>query len=269
MSEQSADAIGAPLRAGQDWDAQSIMGGRARVEIPDGIRPVLAVLVQAQIYAQRLKRDAWDFALELPNLCATGLSINDLRWLACMGYVKHADEINSSRRKRRAFRSIDRLTFTPRTCFVLTAQGMELANDLLNDEDLTFAAANSARPGGDSYESRPAIEGEVSMFGRSYHVSPLWDRDRRQLSLGGTLVKQYKLPSPNQEMILSAFEEEGWPPRIDDPLPPVSEMNPKRRLHDTIKSLNRHQKNCIVRFAGDGRGEGVLWEPKSLTSTAA
>jgi hypothetical protein len=63
-----------------------------------------------------------------------------------------------------------------------------------------------------------------------------------------------------QEAILIAFEEERWPPRIDDPLPGSPDLLPKRRLHDTIKSLNRNQKNRLVRFMGDGTGEGVRWE---------
>lgn len=49
-------------------------------------------------------------------------------------------------------------------------------------------------------------------------------------------------------------------PRIDDPLPPVFDIEPKRRLHDTIKSLNRHQKNRLIRFKGDGTGQGIRWE---------
>ena len=58
-----------------------------------------------------------------------------------------------------------------------------------------------------------------------------------------------------------AFEEESWPPRIDDPLPPSPNIDSKKRLHDTIKSLNRHQKQRCIRFMGDGRGTGVRWEP--------
>src|SRR5947207_2076239 len=88
---------------------------------------------------------------------------------------------------------------------------------------------------------------------------------RRELRLGGQLVKVFKLPSPMQEAILMAFEEEHWPPRIDDPLPMHPDLIPKRRLHDTVKSLNRNQKNCLIRFMGDGTGEGVRWE---LISTA-
>ena len=34
----------------------------------------------------------------------------------------------------------------------------------------------------------------------------------------------------------------------------------KRRLHDTIRSLNRNQKEGRLRFKGDGTGEGIVWE---------
>jgi hypothetical protein len=74
------------------------------------------------------------------------------------------------------------------------------------------------------------------------------------------LVKQFKLPSPNQEMILMALEEEHWPVRIDDPLPPSKKLDAKQRLHDTIKNLNRNQKQRLIRFMGDGTGQGVRWE---------
>ena len=60
-------------------------------------------------------------------------------------------------------------------------------------------------------------------------------------------------------MILAAFEEEGWPPRIDDPLPPKPDQDPKRRLHDTINSLNRNQQHLLIQFFGDGSGQGIRW----------
>jgi len=89
---------------------------------------------------------------------------------------------------------------------------------------------------------------------------PHWDRQCRVLRVGQYVVKQYKRPSPNQEMVLAAFEEENWPPRIDDPLPPQGEQEPKCRLHDTIKWLNRNHEHCLMRFLGDGTGEGVRWQ---------
>ena len=61
-------------------------------------------------------------------------------------------------------------------------------------------------------------------------------------------------------MILSCFQESGWPVRIDDPLPPQAEQDSKRRLSDTIKCLNRKQVAPLMHFRGDGTGEGVIWE---------
>ena len=58
-----------------------------------------------------------------------------------------------------------------------------------------------------------------------------------------------------------AFEEDGWPARIDDPLPPAKKIDAKQRLHDTIKNLNRNQKQRLIRFMGDGTGQGVRWKP--------
>ena len=89
---------------------------------------------------------------------------------------------------------------------------------------------------------------------------PYWDRDRQELRVGECVVKQFKVPAPNQEVVLAVFHEEGWPVRIDDPLPPRPELEPKRRLHDTINSLNRNQKTPLIRFLGDGTGQGVRWE---------
>ena len=94
---------------------------------------------------------------------------------------------------------------------------------------------------------------------------PSWDRDRPELRWGNTVVKRFKVPAPNQELILAAFQEDGWPVRIDDPLPPHPELDPKRRLHDTINSLNRSQKLPLIRFLGDGSGQGVRWCPVDVT----
>ena len=89
---------------------------------------------------------------------------------------------------------------------------------------------------------------------------PLWDRDRRVLRVDGGVVKQFKVPSPSQEAILAAFEEEGWPPAIDDPLPPQPEQDSKHRLRNTIQSLNANQKLPLLHFRGDGSGQRILWE---------
>lgn len=89
---------------------------------------------------------------------------------------------------------------------------------------------------------------------------PNWEPHERRLVYRGQVVKRFRMPAVNQETILSAFEEESWPSRIDDPLPQLDDIDPKRRLHDTIKCLNRNQHHEMIRFRGDGTGEGITWE---------
>jgi hypothetical protein len=78
--------------------------------------------------------------------------------------------------------------------------------------------------------------------------------------MDGRTVKQYRVPSPNQEAILTAFAEEGWPSAIDDPLPPHPEQDPKHRLRKTVEGLNANQVQPLLRFRGDGSGRRILWE---------
>ena len=90
---------------------------------------------------------------------------------------------------------------------------------------------------------------------------PGWDGKLRQLSFNACVVKQFRLPASNQEAVLAAFQDEGWPPSIDDPLPFLPEQRSKRRLHETIRHLNANHQNRLIRFRGNGTGEAVLWEP--------
>jgi len=89
---------------------------------------------------------------------------------------------------------------------------------------------------------------------------PQWDVEYRTLRVGQHVIKKYLVPARNQEAILAAFQEEGWSHRIFDPLPPQADIDPKCRLHDAIKCLNRLHKHQLIRFRGDGTGEGVCWE---------
>ena len=97
--------------------------------------------------------------------------------------------------------------------------------------------------------------------GRAGLISgPHWDAETRELRINGHLVKRFKWKAANQETVLAAFEEEGWRRRIDDPLPPVPDQLSTRHLSEAIKQLNRSQKNSLIRFRGDGTGEGITWE---------
>lgn len=90
-------------------------------------------------------------------------------------------------------------------------------------------------------------------------IHPHWNQSRRELIVASTVVKRFRQVSPNQTTVLAAFEEEGWPDRIDDPLPQDEEIEPKERLRAAIRSLNNHQRPRRVLFFADGTGSGVCW----------
>jgi hypothetical protein len=95
---------------------------------------------------------------------------------------------------------------------------------------------------------------------REAETCPVWSKDTRTLSFGGLVIRQYRWPAANQELILDVFQEDGWPLRIDDPLPPVDELEAKQRLRDTIRNLNTHHLRSLIRFFGDGTGEAICWK---------
>lgn len=92
---------------------------------------------------------------------------------------------------------------------------------------------------------------------------PRWDAVRRELWCGETLIKRFRRAAPNQERVLIAFEEAGWPEAIDDPLPQEDGVLASERLWQTIKQLNRTIKPPLIHFGGDGTGTRVCWRPTS------
>ena len=55
-------------------------------------RKALFGLLEGVRYAHDTGNGVWTFATELGSLREDGLSLNDLRWLVCAGYVEHAEE---------------------------------------------------------------------------------------------------------------------------------------------------------------------------------
>jgi hypothetical protein len=86
---------------------------------------------------------------------------------------------------------------------------------------------------------------------------PRWDRERRELWLGDILCKRYKRPAPNQEKVWDAFEEDNWPPRLDDPLEPG-------KLRATLADLQEAVRASPIAIEGDGTGQGILWSRRLL-----
>jgi hypothetical protein len=141
------------------------------------------------------------------------------------------------------FRHFTSLALPKRSCFVLTEKGLN-----------GFGCPPAPGP-------LPAASRGLGVSRRDQSVDerPSWDGALRQLRWGGLLVKRFRVPAMNQEAILAALEEEGWPPHILDPLAPVPGLDSKARLRNAIKHLNRHQINPLLCFRGDGTGTGILW----------
>lgn len=210
-------------------------------------------LLQSQLYAEDVGADCWEFALDLAELKAVGLTSSDLRWLVLKGYAQHACETTLPGDSQRSFRPSKSFTLSKRTCFVITDAGIEAARQWIAADEIARLQTDRLPT-----VSKAPVVVPVPEPSRS-RMAPHWDSDLQELRVNGLIVKRFKVPAPNQEMILAAFEEEHWPARIDDPLPPHPDQDPKRRLHDTIVSLNRNHKSRMIRFMGDGSGQGVRW----------
>jgi hypothetical protein len=96
-------------------------------EVPARIRPALGLLLEAVHYAEQTSGDCWEFAVELDQLTALGLTCNDFRWLVCKGLVEHRREVTLEGDNGRAFRRTGDLTFPESTCFILTDAGVSIA----------------------------------------------------------------------------------------------------------------------------------------------
>jgi hypothetical protein len=204
------------------------MGSLRRNHRPSALSPelpaALGVLRRGCDYAVECRCDPWDFAVTAVDLRALGLTTNDLRYLLHKGYVHHAVEKTKPKDKRRVFGPLDRAVFTEKSAFVLTA-------------------------GAYTTPRQPQV--------------PFYDRELRELWLGGVLVKRFRRPAELQHTILSSFQELGWPRRIDDPLPTHHDQVPKLRLKDTIKRLNQNHKKRSIRFRGGGTGLEIIWALRS------
>lgn len=228
--------------------------------LPSHILDGLAPLLLATKYAQQVGSDPWEFAVEIDQLVALGLTPNDFRLLVRAGVVTHQREVTLEGENGRQFQTAGDLTYCERSCFLLTESGVELAQQLHQANPALVSIVSKASTEGVSKNGSGKTNGTGKSAETAQATVPIWDSERRELRFDDAVVKHYKWVAVNQQAVLCAFEEEGWPPRIDDPLPPHEEQDSKRRLADTIKCLNRKQCHAVIHFRGDGTGEGIIWE---------
>jgi hypothetical protein len=206
-----------------------------------GKRAAFRLLLRAWDMAREIRRSPWSLAVELEAFVAAHIPAGDLHWLVSRGYAEQRIETTRLGSRRRSFRAAGP-AFTVRSCFVLTKRG------------ITTAHRNGVVEGPEDHRATPHRKS------RTTRTKPRWDGQLRQLYVGKELVKRFRVPAGNQEMILAAFQEQGWPAHIDDPLPPKADADPKERLHGAIRRLNGRQLRRLLRFRGDGTGMGVRWE---------
>lgn len=225
--------------------SSSLSGGIKAGKGDDQYQSVLRTLFTTLESANACGRDPWDFAVEVSELTNAGVNRHLLRVMVCHNLIEHRREITESGQDKRMFEPEKDVVLSDRSCFVLSELGRSLFKQEIKEEE--------------SQKKKP-LQAENLTNGNGSNQVPIWDTLRRELRLGAVVVKRFKWPASNQEQILRAFQEEGWPSQIDDPLPPDSKICPKRRLHDTIKCLNRRRVNQAIKFRGDGTGQGVLLE---------
>jgi len=252
-------------------------------EVPSRLIAGLSELLRAFDYATDAGGDVWDFAIEITELRSAGMTTSDIRWLVSKGFAQHGQETSLYGAPRRTFQRSEGLTFLSTSAFVLTSAGAAELRKSLCQEQLPSPATRSAwcpgRGGGgegrcdDAPAAAPLLRLPPSAFPLPpsavpippsavplpMDIKPVWEARRRELRVGEWLVKRFRVPAGNQELVLSAFEEECWPTYIDDPLPMKAEIVPKQRLHNVINRLNSGQLVPILRFQGNGNGEGVGW----------
>jgi hypothetical protein len=129
----------------------------------------------------------------------------------------------------------------PQLRLVLTAAGCHQAWQVTAAPAGLRLAAKTCR--------RPPVAGE----------KPHWDRAGRELWFCGEVVLRFRRGACNQERLLDTFQEQGWPHRIDDPLPAAAGYDPVERLRDTVRHLAARLGDAALHFRPDPEGRAVYW----------
>jgi len=197
----------------------------------------MASLLRAWTLAVDARQSPAAFGLELASLRHLGLTESDLRWLICRGYVEHLLDLTLAGEPGRTMRASGALHFAPRSCFCLTQAGVEFAEQLC----------------------RPLRAPRTAAHAQATDGVPTWHAVERRLCFAGQTLKEFATPAPNQELILTAFEEESWAAHIDDPLPPRTGVDPRMRLNKTLYRLNHSLAPPLIHFSCE-HGHTVRWQ---------
>ena len=100
---------------------------------------------------------------------------------------------------------------------------------------------------------------------RTRSLLPRWDRDEGKLWFGDKVAREVR-SGRNIIKILDAFENHGWPDRIEDPISSRG-FPDSQRLRESIRTLNDELK--FIRFEADGTGAGMRWVQRKTRAKPA
>lgn len=97
---------------------------------------------------------------------------------------------------------------------------------------------------------------QLIALGETAAPRPRWNAANGELHYGEVLVRTVSRQAKSLGKILGAFEEEGWPPRIANPLPSREDLS--KSLRDAVRNLNK--KVTVIKFFAHDRGRAVMWD---------
>lgn len=99
-------------------------------------------------------------------------------------------------------------------------------------------------------------------------TKPHWNELSRELLLGAVVLKKMRGRAENQEIILEAFQNAGWPDQL--PLQPLLVLNRTlrhRSLVEAIAGINRGQPAPGIQFFLSDDDSRISWQLQERTAT--
>jgi len=152
------------------------------------------------------------------------------------------------------------LTYSEKASAALKDAAKDLVKTVpVAGEQTPTTAEKHAGEGTTHGEVTPVVRGAAAP--KDKKEKPHWDAGSLKLWYKGRLIKKFHTPAETQTVVLAAFEEEGWPDLIDDPLPPKANLRPKRRVRQTVIALNdsHKTKRQMMYFTSERFGEAIGW----------
>ena len=225
----AAEAIpGAGLRGEEMSERRDPSRTSLSAEDRARLRAGLWHLERAIRYAERAHCDLGRFAVRFEELMRLGLDELDVRFLVEADCVRQLERTAGESGEVRSLQPATTGVPLEASAYVITAGGQRFLREIDVERE---------REDGEAQQKQQSAP--TPRVRRSEQPWPSWDRSRRCLFVGGLLVKRFRQRAPNQELVLDAFTEEGWPVSIDDPLPFSRELNPAHRLASTAARLSR------------------------------